>query len=117
MNRILLLWLVSGPALAGGLFDDYDWPEEYFDSHIEKVNWEVNQQYLGESNACLVVAQEKQKLLGGKIVVIDQADGERHAVLVVDGLVLDNNYSDIFPIADTHIRTEDVLPGQRIVKQ
>ena len=66
------------------------------DTEMEKINWEVNQQFDRIPDNCLIVAKEKQRLLlkygvDAEIVVIQPTFATmKHAVLSVGGKILDN---------------------------
>ena len=83
---ILTLFVITPYANAANLTD----------MEMEKINLEVNQKFDHIPNNCLIVAKEKQRLLlkygvDTEIVVIQPAFATmKHAVLHVDGKILDN---------------------------
>ncbi len=64
---------------------------------MDKINWEVNLKFGNIPDNCLIVAKEKQRLIlkmygiEAKILVIQPRFATmKHAVLDVDGKILDN---------------------------
>ena len=69
---------------------------DYTAEYMDKINWQVNQQFDNIPDNCLIVAKEKKRLLlkhgiKAKIVVIQPTFATmKHAVLCVDDQCIDN---------------------------
>ena len=77
-------------------FMPYAYADYLTEAEMEKINWEVNQKFDHIPDNCLIVVKEKQRLLlkhgiVAEIIVIQPAFAAmKHAVLDVDGKILDN---------------------------
>jgi len=87
MTLIMTLFAFTPYAYAGHLTE----------AEMEEINWEVNQKFGNIPDNCLIVAKEKQRLIfkkhgiEAKILVIQPRFATmKHAVLDVDGKILDN---------------------------
>ena len=86
---------INNKAAAGGLFDPYEWPLEYFDSPLDKVAYESHG--LGYSDNCLFFASNVQKKLKSDYNISSRiyyviAENKDHAVVCDDKYCVDNGF-------------------------
>lgn len=86
---------VNNTAAAGGLFDPYEWPLEYFDSPLDKVAYESHGK--GFSDNCLFFASNVQKKLQADYNISSQiyyviTENKDHAVVCDDQHCVDNGF-------------------------